>query len=98
MRMDSPFPEMYGCPEHWQSEAIFEAFVDVSGLVLNVAALLPVGTRAATYSGGGLHIYSRCVDEAGGARRLKPTIVRPGPRLGLCNLKVRSGQRGEGEA
>ena len=38
MRMDSPFPEMYGCPEHWQSEAIFEAFVDVSGLVLNVAA------------------------------------------------------------
>ena len=98
MRIDSSFPEMYGCAEHWQSEAIFEAFVDVSGLVLNVATLVPVGTRAATYSGGGLHIYSRCVDEAGGARWLKPTIVRPGPRLGLCNLKVRSGQRGEGEA
>ena len=58
--MDSSFPEMYGCPEHWQSEAMFEAFVDVSGLVLNVAALVPVGTRAATYSGGGLHIFEVC--------------------------------------
>ena len=28
---------------------------------------------------------------------LKPTIVRPGRRLGLCNLQVRSVQRREGE-
>ena len=95
--MASSFPEVYGCTEYWQSEAIFEAFVNVSGLVLNAATLVPVGIRAATFSGGGPHIYSRYVDEAGGARWLKPTIVRHGPRLGLCNLKVRSGQRGEGE-
>ena len=91
------FLERYGCPEHWQPEAIFVARVAVSGLVLNVAALVPVGTWATTYSGGGLRTYPRCVDELGGARWLKPTIGRPGLRLGLCNRQVRSVQRREGE-
>ena len=85
-------------------------FVNVSGLVLSAATLRTMGTRAATstveghslgtraaaFSGGNPHIFSRCADEAGGAKWLKPNIARHGPRL-VFAIQVRSGPHGEGE-
>ena len=57
-------------------------FVNVSGLVLSAATSRTMGhvpqlstvdghslgTRAAAFSGGEPHIFSRCADEAGGAK------------------------------